>query len=76
MYVADPGILSVYASGRGTAISLNIGDGVAHTTTVFEGTDKIVLLFFFQLITYLRSFYPECRKSSRFCWTRSDRLFC
>ena len=47
MYVADPGILSVYASGRGTAISLNIGDGVAHTTTVFEGTDKIVLLFFF-----------------------------
>jgi len=50
MYVANPGILSVYASGRGTAISLNIGDGVAHTTTVFEGIDKILMLLCSNLI--------------------------
>ena len=37
MYVAIQAVLSMYASGRGSAIIFESGDGVSHTVPVFEG---------------------------------------
>ncbi len=37
MYVANTGQLAVYASGRNSAITLNIGDGVADIVQIYEG---------------------------------------
>ena len=37
MYVAIQTVLSLYASGRGSAIMLDIGDGVAHSLPIYEG---------------------------------------
>ena len=36
-YVALPGVLSVYASGRSCAFILDVGDGVAHTFPLLQG---------------------------------------
>ena len=36
-YVAIPGVLSVYASGRSAAFVLDVGEGVAHTYPVYNG---------------------------------------
>jgi len=36
-YVANKGVLSVYASGRSSAICLQMGDGVCSTFPVYEG---------------------------------------
>ena len=36
-YVAIQGVLGVYASGRGCAIILDIGEGVTHILTIYEG---------------------------------------
>ena len=37
MYVAIQAVLSMYASGRGSAIIFESGDGVSHTVPVYEG---------------------------------------
>ena len=37
MYVAIQAVLSLYASGRGSAIIFNSGDGVSHTMIIYEG---------------------------------------
>ena len=37
MYVAIPAVLSMYASGRGSAIIFESGDGVSHIVPVYEG---------------------------------------
>ena len=38
-YVAIEAVLAVYASGRGIAMVLDIGDGVAHVVPVWQGKD-------------------------------------
>jgi actin-related protein len=44
-YLSIKGVLSVYASGRCSALSVYIGDGVSHTLPVYEGytTPKCIL---------------------------------
>lgn len=37
MYVQIDGVLSVYASGRNTALTISIGDGICHVLPVTEG---------------------------------------
>ncbi|XP_077979378.1 actin-1-like [Glandiceps talaboti] len=37
MYVSIPAILSTYASGRGSAVVLDSGDGVTHVLQIYEG---------------------------------------
>lgn len=36
-YIAAPGILSTYASGRGTVITVDVGEGCTHIMNVYEG---------------------------------------
>ena len=37
MYVADPGVLSLYASGRTTGVVMGSGDSVSYTMPICEG---------------------------------------
>lgn len=37
MYIANQGVLSLYASGRVTGIVMNSGDGVSYTYPVYDG---------------------------------------
>ncbi|XP_071947939.1 actin-57B-like [Antedon mediterranea] len=37
MYLSIQGQMSIYASGRGSAISVDIGDGVIHIVPIYEG---------------------------------------
>lgn len=37
LYVSNQGLLSCYASGRGSALMVDIGDGVTHIVPVYEG---------------------------------------
>lgn len=37
MYIANQGVLSIYANGRTTGIAADLGDGVNFTVPVFEG---------------------------------------
>ncbi len=37
-YVKNQGILSVYGSGRGCAVTVNIGDGATQIFVIYEGT--------------------------------------
>ena len=36
-YVAIEAVLAVYASGRGVAIVLDVGDGVTHVEPIWQG---------------------------------------
>ena len=36
-YVMMQGLLSCYASGRGSALMVEIGDGVTHVVPIYEG---------------------------------------
>jgi actin-related protein len=36
-YVMMQGLLSSYASGRGSALMVEIGDGVTHVVPIYEG---------------------------------------
>ena len=37
LYVADPGRLALYSSGRGSGIVINSGDTVTECMVVYEG---------------------------------------